>query len=135
MAGGQGIPLLAIAHSVFVRIEGQYNVWCIKNRTKLSNVLLLSLVRILLHQTLGSIWNPPEPSDVPYSPNQSLLMNYFCCSLQKDGSNRFLQVCYLHARLVRQPCFFETLDNYAMIDVIMSKLHSWQFLCLQGIYC
>ena len=30
-----------------------YNVWCIKNRTKLSNVLLLSLVRILMHQTLS----------------------------------------------------------------------------------
>ena len=29
------------------------NVWCIKNRTKLSNVLLLSLVRILLNQTLA----------------------------------------------------------------------------------
>ena len=68
------------------------------------------------------------PSTTYYK--QSLLMNYFCCSLQKDGSNRFLQVCYLHARLVRQPCFFETLDNYAMIDVIMSKLQSWQFSLL-----
>ena len=28
------------------------NVWCIKNRTKLSSVLLLSLVRFLMHQTL-----------------------------------------------------------------------------------
>ena len=28
------------------------NVWCIKIRTKLSSVLLLSLVRILMHQTL-----------------------------------------------------------------------------------
>ena len=28
------------------------NVWCIKNRTKLTNVLLLCLVRFLMHQTL-----------------------------------------------------------------------------------
>ena len=29
------------------------NVWCIKNRTKLCNVLLLCLVRFLMHQTLS----------------------------------------------------------------------------------
>ena len=28
------------------------NVWCIKNRTKLSSVLILGLVRFLMHQTL-----------------------------------------------------------------------------------
>ena len=28
------------------------NVWCIKNRTKLSSVLLLRLVRFVMHQTL-----------------------------------------------------------------------------------
>ena len=32
--------------------RAETNVWCIKNRTKLSNFLLLSLVWILLHQTL-----------------------------------------------------------------------------------
>ena len=29
-------------------------VWCIKNRTKHSNVLVLCLVRFLMHQTLGA---------------------------------------------------------------------------------
>ena len=33
-------------------LNSTYNVWCIKNRTKLSNVLLLCLVRFLMHQTL-----------------------------------------------------------------------------------
>ena len=34
--------------------SAQYNVWCIKNCSKLSIVLLLSLVRILMHQTLST---------------------------------------------------------------------------------
>ena len=36
----------------FISSKYVHNVWCIKNRTKLSNVLLQCLVRFLMHQTL-----------------------------------------------------------------------------------
>ena len=36
---------------------------------------------------LGSILYPSEPSNVPYSPNQFLAMDFFCHFLQQDGSN------------------------------------------------
>ena len=40
---------------------------------------------------LGSIWYHSEPSVVPYSQNQFLGWDFFCCFLQQDGSNSILQ--------------------------------------------
>ena len=36
---------------------------------------------------LGPTWYPSEPSDVPYSLNQFLGWDFFCCFLQQDGSS------------------------------------------------
>ena len=45
---------LMIKLQLFLKLKFKviHNVWCIKNRTKLSSVLLLWLVRFLMHQTL-----------------------------------------------------------------------------------
>ena len=40
------------------------------------------------HAHLGPIWYHSEPSDVTYSPNQELVMNFFCRFLQQTGSSR-----------------------------------------------
>ena len=39
---------------------------------------------------LGPIWYHSEPSDVPYSPNQFLGWDFFCCFLQQTGSSKHL---------------------------------------------
>ena len=44
------LPLMVL-HSCIINLV-LTNVWCIKNHTRLSNVLLLYLVRFLLHQTI-----------------------------------------------------------------------------------
>ena len=36
---------------------------------------------------LVSIWYYSEPSDIPYSPNQFLALDFFCHFLQQDGSS------------------------------------------------
>ena len=37
---------------------------------------------------LGSVWYHSEPSDIPYSPNQFLGLDFFFCRfLQQDGSS------------------------------------------------
>ena len=50
------ISLAIIKHTIGTTTTGLitnlYNVWCIKNHTNLSNVLLLCLVRFLMHQTI-----------------------------------------------------------------------------------
>ena len=38
---------------------------------------------------LGSIWYHSEPSDVPYSPNQFLAVDFFCHFLQQESSRPF----------------------------------------------
>ena len=35
---------------------------------------------------LGLIWYHSEPSDVPYSPNKFLALDFFCRFLHQDGS-------------------------------------------------
>ena len=37
---------------------------------------------------LGPIWYQSEPSDFPYSPNQFLGWDFFCCFLQQNSSTR-----------------------------------------------
>ena len=36
---------------------------------------------------MQSVWNHSDPSEVPYSANQELFRNFFCCFLQQTGSN------------------------------------------------
>ena len=38
--------------------------------------------------TYISVWNHSCPSEVPYSVNQYLVRNFFCCFLQQTGSSK-----------------------------------------------
>ena len=49
------------------------------------------MIKGVTHAHLGTIWYHSEPSDVPYSPNQFLALDFFCRFLQQDGSSRFVQ--------------------------------------------
>ena len=40
------------------------------------------MIKGVTHAHLGTIWNNSEPSDVPYSPNQFLALDFFCRFLQ-----------------------------------------------------
>ena len=46
------------------------------------------MIKRVIHSHLGPIWYHPEPSDVPYSPNQFLGWDFFYPYLQQDGSNK-----------------------------------------------
>ena len=37
---------------------------------------------------LGSIWYHSDPSDVPYSPNQFLSLDFFCRFLQQEKTGK-----------------------------------------------
>ena len=56
-------------------LSGPINVWCIKNRTILSNVLLLCLVRILMHQTLFAKLYPKEIDYLSVSNKENQLLH------------------------------------------------------------
>ena len=45
------------------------------------------MIKGVTYDHLGPIWYLSEPSDVPYSPNQFLVSEFFCCFLQETGSN------------------------------------------------
>ena len=46
------------------------------------------MINRVTHAQLGPIWYNSELSDVPYSPNQFLGLDFFCCFLQQTGSDR-----------------------------------------------
>ena len=43
------------------------------------------MIKWVTYAHLRPIWYLSEPSDVPYSPNQFLGWNFFCCFLQQTG--------------------------------------------------
>ena len=47
---------------------------------------------MMTHEHLGPIWYHSEPSDVPYSPNQFLGLDFFCRFLQQTGSKYVLHL-------------------------------------------
>ena len=44
------------------------------------------MIKGVTHSHLGLILYHSEPSNVPYFPNQELVMNFFCRFLQQTGS-------------------------------------------------
>ena len=48
------------------------------------------MIKGVTHAHLGPIWYHSEPSDVPYSPNQFLALDFFCRSLQQHCSSAYL---------------------------------------------
>ena len=58
-----------------------------RGRLKVLNGTKLVLIdHELPLDNLESIWYHSEPLDVPYSPNQFLGWDFFCCFLQQDSS-------------------------------------------------
>ena len=45
------------------------------------------MIKGVTHSHLGLILYHSEPSNVPYFPNQQLVMNFFCRFLQQTGSD------------------------------------------------
>ena len=45
------------------------------------------MIKGVTHAHLGLIWHHSEPSDVPYSPNQFLALDFFCHFLQQHCSS------------------------------------------------
>ena len=45
------------------------------------------MIKGVTYAHLGPIWYNSEPSDVPYSRNQFLELNFFCRFLQQDCSS------------------------------------------------
>ena len=46
------------------------------------------MIKGVTHSHLEQIWHHLESSDVPYSPNQFLGWDYFCCYLLQEGSSK-----------------------------------------------
>ena len=60
---------------------------------------------------LGPIWYHSEPSDVPYSPNQFLGWDFFCCFLQQGGSSgQKLLFCYAQENMIKQTTLKSRVD-------------------------
>ena len=66
------------------------------------------------HAHLGTIWYHSEPSDVPYSPNQFLGWNFFCCFLQQDSSNNDHSIKWMiHRQILWVKSQVATFRNFA----------------------
>ena len=84
------------------------------------------MIKKVTHAHLGPIWYHSELSDVPYSPNQWLVMNFFCRFLQQTGSN-FIS---LPLKLTTHIAIFR---SCALISMVWSEgykriiiLNAWQ---------
>ena len=51
---------------------------------------VLKMIKGVMHSHLGPIWYHSEPSDIPYSPNQFLALDFFCHFIQQDCSDTFI---------------------------------------------
>ena len=79
------------------------------------------MIKWVIYDYLRSIWYPSEPSDVPYTPNQQLVMNYFGRFLQQEGSkwNSKTKIMYLNNGLYNSHIF----SKEWMIDEFRKKTY------------
>ena len=75
----------------------------------------------MLH--LGPIFYHSEPSDVPYSPNQFLGWNFFCCFLQQTSSSSKTKIVALLLIGVFNLDRY-TLNNIQTINVLASNAYN-----------
>ena len=79
------------------------------------------MIKGVTHAQLGPIWYHSESLDVPYSPNQLLGCDFFCCFLQQEGSKAIIRGLFWF-------CFFlENWKDHNFLFKICELFHTWLF--------